>query len=165
MRARVIGIFGSLIWSKTLMELIFNPGGEFRCSQEGQVSQIHSPHLQVGPWDILRTFKFCSDAKEGVDAEGNGKLPNQFIPSKTASLGSCICGGRPVVGKNCSLGGWICSERPALGQNTLMMMMMMMMKKMKKIMKMMMMIMMMETIFGSGNLIIIHTPLVILVEI
>ena len=26
----VIGIFGSLIWSKTLMELIFNPCGEFR---------------------------------------------------------------------------------------------------------------------------------------
>ena len=29
-RRRVIGISGSLIWSKTLMELIFNPCGEFR---------------------------------------------------------------------------------------------------------------------------------------
>ena len=27
---RVIGISGSLIWSKTLMELIFSPCGEFR---------------------------------------------------------------------------------------------------------------------------------------
>ena len=27
---RVIGISGSLVWSKTLMELIFNPCGEFR---------------------------------------------------------------------------------------------------------------------------------------
>ena len=27
---RVIGISGYLIWSKTLMELIFNPCGEFR---------------------------------------------------------------------------------------------------------------------------------------
>ena len=27
---RVIGISGSLIWSETLMELIFNPCGEFR---------------------------------------------------------------------------------------------------------------------------------------
>ena len=27
---RVIGISGSLIWSKTLMELIFNPCAEFR---------------------------------------------------------------------------------------------------------------------------------------
>ena len=26
---RVIGISGSLIWSKSLMKLIFNPGGEF----------------------------------------------------------------------------------------------------------------------------------------
>ena len=30
MGGRVIGISGSLIWSKTLMELIFNPCGEFR---------------------------------------------------------------------------------------------------------------------------------------
>ena len=29
-RGRVIGISGSLIWSKTTMELIFNPSGEFR---------------------------------------------------------------------------------------------------------------------------------------
>ena len=27
---RVTGISGSLIWSKTLMELLFNPCGEFR---------------------------------------------------------------------------------------------------------------------------------------
>ena len=27
---RVIGILGSLIWSRTVMELIFNPCGEFR---------------------------------------------------------------------------------------------------------------------------------------
>ena len=45
---RVIWISGSLIWSKTLMELIFNPCGEFRYSPEGPVSQIHSPHLLVG---------------------------------------------------------------------------------------------------------------------
>ena len=44
---RVIGIFGSLIWSKTLMELIFNPCGEFRWSLEGPVSRNHSPHLQA----------------------------------------------------------------------------------------------------------------------
>ena len=45
---RVIGISGSLIWSKTLMQLIFNPCGEFWWSPEGPVSQIHSPHLLVG---------------------------------------------------------------------------------------------------------------------
>ena len=41
-------ISGSLIWSKTLMELIFNPYGVFRWSPEGPISQIHSPHLLVG---------------------------------------------------------------------------------------------------------------------
>ena len=45
---RVIGISGSLIWSKTIMELIFNPCGEFRWNLEGPVSQIHSSHLHVG---------------------------------------------------------------------------------------------------------------------
>ena len=43
----VIGISGSLIWSKTLMELIYNPCGEFRWSLEGPVGQIYLPHLQV----------------------------------------------------------------------------------------------------------------------
>ena len=45
---RVIGISRSLIWSKTLMELIFNACGEFRWSPEGPVSQIHSSNLHVG---------------------------------------------------------------------------------------------------------------------
>ena len=50
---RVIGISVSLIWSKTLMELIFNPCGEFRWNPEGPVSQIHSPHLHVGAHGIF----------------------------------------------------------------------------------------------------------------
>ena len=45
---RVIGISGYKIWPKTLMELIFNPFGEFRWSSEGPVSQIRSSHLLVG---------------------------------------------------------------------------------------------------------------------
>ena len=45
---RVIGISGSLIWLKTLTELIFSPCGEFWWSLEGSVSQIHSPHLHIG---------------------------------------------------------------------------------------------------------------------
>ena len=53
---RVIVISGSLIWSKTLMELIFNPCGEFRWSPEGPVSQIHSPHLLVGAPGIYQIF-------------------------------------------------------------------------------------------------------------
>ena len=41
---------------KTLMELIFNPCGEFRWSPEGPVSQIHSPHLQAGALGIFPDF-------------------------------------------------------------------------------------------------------------
>ena len=79
----MIGISGSLIWSKTLMELIFNPCGEFRLSPEGPVSQIHSPHLLVWcPWDLLR---FVQMLKREWHAESNGKLPHLFIPSKTAT--------------------------------------------------------------------------------
>ena len=59
----MIEISGSLIWSKTLMELIFNSCGEFWWSPEGPVSQIHSPYLYVVP---LGSFQICSDATERV---------------------------------------------------------------------------------------------------
>ena len=58
---RLIGISGSLIWSKTLMELMFNPCGKFRWNMEGPVNQIHSPHLLVGApgifLDLLRSVQ------------------------------------------------------------------------------------------------------------
>ena len=50
---RGIGTSGFLIWSETLMGLIFNPCGEFRWSQDGPVSQIHFPHLHVGASGIF----------------------------------------------------------------------------------------------------------------
>ena len=85
---RVIGISGSLIWSKTLMELIVNPCGQFRWSLEAPVSQIHCPHLLVGASGIFSEFfKVCSEAKEKEwGAESNRKLLHLFIPSKTATL-------------------------------------------------------------------------------
>ena len=68
------------LWSgQNLMELIFNPCGEFRWSPEGPVSQIHSPHLLVRA--PSRSYKVCSDAKERV-----GKLPHLSIPIKTQAL-------------------------------------------------------------------------------
>ena len=60
---RVIGISGSLIWSKTLMELIFKSSGEFWWSPEGPVSQIHLPTSSLVP---LGSFKVCSNPKERV---------------------------------------------------------------------------------------------------
>ena len=78
---RVIGISGSLIRSRTLMELIFNPYCEFRWSPEGPVSQIHSAHLNVGApgifSDILCVVHML---KCEWDAESNSNLPQLFNP-------------------------------------------------------------------------------------
>ena len=84
---RVIGISGSPIWSKTLMEQIFNPCSEFRWSREGPVRQIHCPHLHIGApgifSDLLRSVQML---KREWDAENNKKLPLIFITSQTATL-------------------------------------------------------------------------------
>ena len=83
----MIGISGSLIWSKTLMELIFNPCGEFRLSPEGQVSQIHSPHLHnEAPGIFSALLRSVQVLKREWGAESNGNLPHLFDPSKTATL-------------------------------------------------------------------------------
>ena len=38
------------------------------------------------PWELFRSFKVCSDAKERVrGAESNGKLPHLTTPSKTGA--------------------------------------------------------------------------------
>ena len=83
---RVIGISGSLIWSKTLMKLIFNPCREFRWNPDGPVSQIHSYHLLfAAPGSFSDLLRFVQMLKREWDAESNGKLPHLFIPSKTAT--------------------------------------------------------------------------------
>ena len=77
------GIFGSLIWSKTLMKLIFNHYTvcEFRRSPECPVSQIHTPHIHVGApgilSDLLRSVQML---KREWGAESNGKLPHLLNP-------------------------------------------------------------------------------------
>ena len=72
---------------KTLMELIFNPCGEFRWSPEGPVSQIHSPHLHAGApgifSDLLRSVQML---KKVWGSKSNRKLPHLFIPSKSTTL-------------------------------------------------------------------------------
>ena len=77
----MIGISGSLIWSKTLMELIFNPCGEFQCSLEGPVSQIHSPHLHVGASGIFSDFlRSVQMLKREWGAKNSGKGLHLFYP-------------------------------------------------------------------------------------
>ena len=78
-------ISGSLIWSKTLMELIFNPCGEFRWSPEGLVSQIHSPHLQAGaPGIFSDLWRSVQMLKGEWIRKATGSYPHLFIRSKTA---------------------------------------------------------------------------------
>ena len=83
----MIVISGSLIWLETLMELIFNPCGEFRWNPEGPVSQIHSPHLRFGAptifSDLLRSAEMV---KREWGVESKGELPHLFILGKTAAL-------------------------------------------------------------------------------
>ena len=78
---RLIGISGSLIWSKPWWNWGFNPCGEFRWTPEGPVSQIHSLHLLVGApeisSDILKSVQML---KREWGAESNGKLPHLLNP-------------------------------------------------------------------------------------
>ena len=115
------------IWLKILMELIFNPCGEFRWSPEDPVSEIHSPHLLVCvPGIFSYLLRSVQMLKREWGAESNGKLPHQFIPVKlqpwflSLQWKTCLL-------KKSSLGSCSCSEGPVLEQNTLMMVMMMMM--------------------------------------
>ena len=75
------GISRFLIWSKILMELIFNPCGEFRLSPEDPVSQIHCPHLHVGAPGIfsglLRSVQKLKRERERV---GCGKQREATAP-------------------------------------------------------------------------------------
>ena len=84
---RVIRISVSLILSAFLMELIFNPCGEFWWSPESPVSHIHSPHLHVGAPGIFSDLsRWVQMLKREWSAESNGKLPHLFILSKIATL-------------------------------------------------------------------------------
>ena len=74
----MIGISGSLIWSTIIMELIFNPCGQFRWSPEGSLS---SPPLWC-PWDLLRSFKVCSDDEESGVRKATGSYRTYLSPVK-----------------------------------------------------------------------------------
>ena len=86
---RVIGFSGSLIWSGTLKELIFNPCSEFWGSPEGPVSQIHSPHLHVGApgifSDLLRFFQMLERERVRCRKQWEPTAPIQSLV-KTAGL-------------------------------------------------------------------------------
>ena len=112
---RVIGISGSLIWSKTLKELIFNPCGWILVSLEGPVSQSTLLTSTLVP---LGSFHIYSDAKErvGCRKQWEATAPIESLVKQQPwflSLGWKTC-----LWQNCSLGSCACSKGPALGQNT-----------------------------------------------
>ena len=77
----MIGISVSLIWSKTLMELIFNPCGRFRRSPDDPVSQIHSPHLHDGIFSDLLRFVWRLKREWGAESTYSSlvKLQPRFL--------------------------------------------------------------------------------------
>ena len=99
---RVIGISGSLIWSKTLVELIFNPCGEFRWGPEETAKSTFLTSTLV-PWDLFRSFKVCSDAKESGVWKAMGSYCTYPIPGKSAVLGSVSLPWKTCLWHNCSL--------------------------------------------------------------
>ena len=118
---RVIVISGSLLWSKTLMELIFNPWMNFGEVRRAQIDKYILLTSTCKPWDLFTLFKICSDAKERESGmrkatESYGtysslvKLQPWFLSLRW----------RTAFEQNCSPGTWVCSKKPALGQNTLM---------------------------------------------
>ena len=130
----VIGISGSLILSKTLMQLIFNPCCEFRWSSEGPVSQIQSPHLHDGAseiyWDLLRSVQMLK-REWGAKATGSYRtylflvnlqpwlLSLQWktcLWKRTITLVPEFAVKDLRLEKNYNLGSWVCSERSAYGK-------------------------------------------------
>ena len=127
----MIGISGSLIWSKTLMELMFNPFGEFRLKSGGP------SHLLVGaPGIFLDLLRSVQMLKREWGAESNGSVGYcDYIRSEvihegrnfTRQLIKSLVKLQPwflslrwktYLRQNCSLGFSACSEGPAFGQNT-----------------------------------------------
>ena len=80
---RITGISGSLIWSKTLMELIFKHWWILVKSRGPSYPNPFSLPPCLVP---LGSFKVCSDVKERVGCRKQWEATALCIPSKTATL-------------------------------------------------------------------------------
>ena len=112
----MIGISGSLIWSKPLMVLIFNPCGEFRWSPKGPASQIHSPHLHDGAPGIFSDLLWSVQMMKRqwcAESNGNYRTYSSQVKLQTRFL--------ILLWKTClwaELQPWYLSLQRTLGQNT-----------------------------------------------
>ena len=128
--------YRSLIWSETLMELIFNPCGEFRWSPEGPVSQIHSPKLHAGApgifSDLLRPVQMLERERER-DRERERERETRVrkatesyrtysIPGKSTALVPDFAVEDLPLGRTSAYVPALAVKDLSLGQNTLMMM-------------------------------------------
>ena len=113
----MIGISGSLFGSKTLMELIFNPCGEFRWSPEGPVSQIHSPYFHAVASGIFSDLlSSVLMLKRECGAKSNGKPPCLFIQVVKLQPWFLSLRWKTYLRQNCNLGSWVCSGKPTFGK-------------------------------------------------
>ena len=76
----MIGISGSLIWSKTLMELIFNPVVNFGEVRRAQLVKSTLLASTMVPLEYFQIFKDCSDAEESVRCEKQRKATAPIHP-------------------------------------------------------------------------------------
>ena len=85
--------FRSLIWSKTLIELILNPVVDFSEVRRAQLAIFTVLTSTLVP---LGSLKVCSDAKESGVRKATGRYCTYSIPGKTAALVPEFYGGRPA---------------------------------------------------------------------
>ena len=118
MGRRVIGIPRSLIWSKTLTELIFNPPlvnfGEVMRAQFAKFTLCTSTWC---PWDLFRSFNVWSDGVQKVT--GSNRTYSSVVKLQPWFLSLQW---RSAFGQNCNVGSYFSSERAVLEQNTMMIM-------------------------------------------
>ena len=98
----MIGISGSLIWSKTLMELILTSMVNFSEVQRAQLDKFTLLAGAPGIFsDLLRSVQML---KREWGAESNGKLLHLFIPSKTVTFVPQSAVDVLPLGRTCRLG-------------------------------------------------------------
>ena len=96
----MIGISGSLIWSKPCWNWYLTPLVNF-C----EVQRAHSLDLRVcAPGIFSELLRFVQMLKRDWGSKSNGKLLHLFYPCYNCSLGSWVCGGRCGFGKTAA---WI----------------------------------------------------------